>query len=505
MHEQILMLLVGIVVGAAAGVVPLAIVARMRARVARDNAMAAVNADMSVLKERCSSAEAEVTRLRLETRKFQEEYSDASKKCAGLEAQCRAHEQRIDDLKAEVTARERKLDECTSLIKQNRGEMSELQTRLGEERKQADEKLALLSGARDQLKTEFQNLANSIFDEKTKKFSEQSKTNLDLVLNPLRDQLGDFRKRIDDVYASESKDRQALSEHIKVLSALNQQVSKETDNLTKALKGESKTQGNWGEMILERALELSGLKKGVEYDTQVCSTVEDGKRQLPDVVVHLPEGRDIVVDSKVTLTAYEASINAENDQARETALAEHLESVHRHIDGLSGKSYEVNGKCKSLDFVLLFMPIESAFVAAIRREPDLFEYAYRKRIILVCPSTLLVTLRTIQNMWQSEYQSRYAQDIAKKAADLYEKFAGFIETLSEVKKSIGIAAESCEKAINQLSTGKGNLIHRIEHFKKLGIKPKKMLPADLVEAAGNTDSLLESDAAENQIAGDVRD
>jgi DNA recombination protein RmuC len=289
------------------------------------------------------------------------------------------------------------------------------------------------------------------------------------------------------VYANESKDRQALSEHIKVLTNLNQQVSQETNNLTRALKGGNKVQGNWGEMILERALELSGLKNGVEYEKQVWGIDEDGKGTRPDVVVHLPEGRDVVVDSKVTLVAYEESVSAETDEAREGALDRHCDAVIGHVNDLHSKSYEAHGKVKTLDYVLMFMPIEAAFVAAITRRPSLFEEAYKKRIILVSPSTLLVSLRTIQNMWQSEYHNRNAQEIAEKAAGLYDKFAGFVETLSKVKKAIESAAGECDAAMGQLSTGGGSLARKIEYFRSLGIKPRKSLPSSMLRASGETD------------------
>jgi DNA recombination protein RmuC len=345
----------------------------------------------------------------------------------------------------------------------------------------ADAKIKLLSDARDQLKNEFKNLANGIFDEKNKTFAEQNRSNLDLILSPLKDQLSDFRRKVEEVYVNESKDRHALAEHIKILTDLNRQVSNDTVNLTRALKGENKTQGNWGEMILERALELSGLKKGSEYDTQTSYIDTDGNRLIPDVVVHLPDGKDIIIDSKVTLIAYERAVSAVDDLIRDEAVCAHVLAVQTHINQLNSKSYESIDKIKTLDYVLMFMPIEAAFIAAIRKDPSLFEYAFRKKIIIVSPSTLLVTLRTIQNIWQSEYQNRNTQLIVQKAADLYDKFTGFTETLLNVKKEIGSASESCEKAIKQLCAGNGNVVRRIEEFRKMGVAPKKRLPEELVE------------------------
>lgn len=478
---QLIALLIGLAAGLVICGIFTAFIFRLRMKMIRETVSATFEADNRVLRERCAVAEKEVDRLRNEFEIMREQLIIVKSGNSGLQSKCTELEKRIVEFDSAVGKKDSRIDELSSIINDNRAEIAELKTRIDAERRQADEKLKLLTEARDQLKSEFQNLANSIFDEKTKRFSEQNKANLDLVLNPLRDQLGDFRKKVEDVYVNESKDRQALSEHIKILTQLNQQVSKDADNLTRALKGENKTQGNWGEMILGRALELSGLTEGIEYETQVSAVDDSGKRLQPDVVVHLPEGRDIVVDSKVSLTAYELFVNSEDEERQNKALDSHLVSVRSHIDELSSKSYDSIQKFKSLDFVLMFMPVEAAFVAAIRKEPGLFEYAYARRIIIVSPSTLLVVLRTIQNMWQSEYQNRNAQEIAKKAADLYDKFAGFVETLSEVKKAIGNASDKCDKAVKLLSTGNGNIVRKIEEFRKMGVKPKKSLAETVVE------------------------
>jgi DNA recombination protein RmuC len=499
------MLIVSIAAAASAGIAISAIIAFIisgtREKAAFERGAAQNANQLGIFQEKQSAAANRIQDLAARLASADATIEQERKKTSTLNSQVAALEisaQRVPQLEKELAASRQELS-------QKHSEIARLETVVDKERRQTEEKLALLSEAKDQMKTDFQNLANRILEEKSAKFTEQNKTNLDMVLNPLRDQIGDFRKRVDDVYANESKDRQSLAEKIKTLSDLNQQVSKDADNLSKALRGGSgnKTQGNWGEMILVRALELSGLKKGIEYDTQVSGESAEGEKQIPDVVVHLPEGRDVVVDSKVTLEAYRKSVSAETDEEREIALVQNDESVRNHIDLLSAKAYELHSKVKSLDFVLMFMPIESAFVSAIKRDPELFEYAYGKRIILVCPSTLLVTLRTIQNMWQSENQNRHALDIAGRAASLYDKFAGFVETLSEVKSSIANAAQSCDKAMSQLSTGKGNLIHRIENFRTLSVKPKKALPAAIVEAAENTDSLLESEVDQNQIKGDA--
>lgn len=488
MFGSSLMLIIGVLIGIFFAALVLTVFFINRIHHIRDDAVAGVNSELLVIKEKCLLYESEISNLRTEKERLQTDLSSAQKAVAGLDSQILAYQERITELKSVAQSGDEKMRESNAVIKEYHGKIAELQMQLELERKQASEKLQLLGEARDQLKVEFQNLANRIFDENSRKFSEQNKLNLDLMLNPLRDQLGDFRKRVEDVYTSDTKERQTLFEQIRTLTDLNQQVGKEAENLARALKGENKTQGNWGEMILERALELSGLKKGSEFDTQVCFIDEDNKRQIPDVIVHLPDSRDIIVDSKVTLTAYESMVNSEDETSRENYLSTHLISVRSHIDQLSAKSYQSLSNIKSLDYVLMFMPVEAAFVAAIRKDPALFEYAYRKRIIIVSPSTLLVTLRTIQNMWQSENQNRNAQDIARKAADLYDKFAGFTDTLMEVKQAMSKASEKCDIAISQLSEGKGNIVRRIEEFRRMGVKSKKNLPDELLQR-----SELESD------------
>lgn len=474
MSGEGLMFLAGFFTGAVLITIPLVIICRIRYR-------ALFSSETGMLKEKSEGLLKENAILQNDKESLKNSLSSAQNQIAALESQLQSLQERISDLKSNLESSNAKIDESNNIIREDHGKILQLQTQLEMERKQAAEKLQLLEEARELLKTEFVNLATSIFDENSRKLSEQNKSSLDLLLNPLKDQLGDFRKRVEDVYTNDTKERQSLFEQIKMLTDLNQQVNKEAQNLTRALKGENKTQGNWGEMILERALELSGLKKGVEFDTQVSLLDNEGKRQLPDVIVHIPGSKDIIIDSKVTLTAYESMVNAEEETSREKFLQAHLSSIRNHIDQLSTKSYDSLPELNTLDYVLMFMPLEAAFVAAIRTEPSLFEYAYRKRIIIVSPSTLLVTLRTIQNMWQSEYQNRNSQEIARKAADLYDKFAGFVDTLSEVKNAIGKASEKCELAMNQLSTGKGNIVRRIEEFRKMGVNTRKSLPMELLE------------------------
>jgi len=358
--------------------------------------------------------------------------------------------------------------------------LSELETRLEDERRNALEKLALLQEAREQLKMEFQNVANKIFEDKSQKFTDQNRENIEGVLKPMREQLLEFKKKVEDVYDKESKDRISLREEVKHLRDLNERISEDADNLTKALKGQSKIRGSWGEMILERVLEESGLQKGREYEVQSMYTSEAGQRRHPDIIVHLPEGKDIVIDSKVSLTAYEKYCSADTEEKKDRRLKEHILSIRTHIKGLSEKRYEELEGIRTLDFVLMFLPIEGAFWTAIESEQGLFNEAFDKNIMLVSPSTLLATLRIINNIWRYEDQNKNALIIAKKAGDLYDKFVGFVEALDDVGQKIDKARESYHTARNRLTDGRGNLVRRSLELRQLGVKAQKELPESLV-------------------------
>ena len=379
------------------------------------------------------------------------------------------------------------LEEGLEKAKQENGvllaKLSELETRLEDERRNAAEKLVLLQEAREQLKMEFQNVANKIFEDKSQKFTEQNRENIEGVLKPMREQLLDFKKKVEDVYDKESKDRVSLLNEIIHLKTLNERISEDAVNLTNALKGQSKTRGAWGEMILERVLEESGLQKGREYEVQTMYAGEEGQRRHPDVIVHLPEGKDIVIDSKVSLTAYEKYCTAGTDEKREKRLKEHIISVRTHIKALSEKRYEELEGIRTLDFVLMFMPIEGAFWTAIESEQGLFNEAFNKNIMLVSPSTLLATLRIINNIWRYEDQNKNALIIAKKAGDLFDKFVGFVEVLDDVGQKIDKARESYQTARKRLIEGRGNLVRRTTELQQLGVKAQKELPEGLVVQA----------------------
>ena len=367
----------------------------------------------------------------------------------------------------------------------SRAQVAALTMQLTQERNQSQEKMALLQNAREELTLQFKNLANDILEEKSKRFSEQNQQSLGQLLDPLKTKLQEFQGKVEQVYVQEGKDRSALAEQVRQLMELNKTVSQEANNLTKALKGSNKTQGNWGELVLERVLESSGLRKGEEYDVQESHTLEDGRRLQPDVVVHLPEDRHLVIDAKATLVAYEDYANAEDDKHREAALKRHLDAVRSHIKGLSDKNYQDLYGLKSLDFVLMFVPIEPAFMLAVTHDRELYMDAWNKNVLLVSPSTLLFVVRTVANLWRQEAQTRNAQDIAKRGADLYDKLAGFVEDMESLGTRLNQAQKDYDGAINKLSTGRGNVIRQAEMLKKLGVKPSKSLPTPMVEIAND--------------------
>lgn len=374
-----------------------------------------------------------------------------------------------------------KNEQQASEITGHREKISQLETTLNEQQKQTEEKLALLQEAKAQMNVEFKSMANDIFDAKQKRFSEQSQAQLDGILKPLGDRIQAFEKKVEDSYATEAKERFSLIKEVKNLQELNTRISKDAINLTNALKGENKTQGTWGEVILERVLEKSGLAKGREYEIQVAATSEEGRRLQPDVVVHLPEGKDLIIDSKVSLTAYERYCTAEDPGARAQELSAHIQSLRQHIKQLSSKDYQNIATIRTLDFVLLFVPVEAAFSVAVQEDGELFSSAFDKNIVLVAPSTLLATLRTIQNIWRYEQQNKNAQEIADRAGALYDKFVNFVSDLEDIGGRIGSVQTAYDKAHNKLVSGRGSLVNRAETMKELGAKVSKSLPENLVE------------------------
>jgi len=357
------------------------------------------------------------------------------------------------------------------------------------------EKLVLLEESKKQLKFEFQQLAAQILEEKSERFTLQNKNNLEGLLNPLREQIKTFEQKVSDTYDKESRDRFSLVREIHQLKELNQRMADDAVQLTRALKGESKTQGIWGEIVLERVLERSGLNKGSEYEVQVSLQSAEGGRSQPDVIVRLPDNKDIVVDAKVSLNAYERFCASSDPTAQALALQEHMNSLRTHVRSLSEKDYHQLKEIRTLDFVLMFIPIESAFMLAMQHDPQLFNDALQRNIILVTPTTLLTTLRTIQNMWRFEYQNQHAIEIAKKAGLLYDKFVALVQDLEEIGRHIQATQKAHDLACNKLYTGRGNLIQRVETLKTLGANTSKKLGDKWLEKA----SISAEETADNSI------
>ncbi|HDM8133255.1 TPA: DNA recombination protein RmuC [Vibrio harveyi] len=394
---------------------------------------------------------------------------------------------------------------------QMREHKSRLETQLREQQARHEqinqanaEKLQILEQAEVRLKQQFEHLANQLFEEKTAKVDIQNRQSLEGLLSPLKEQLEGFKKQVNDSFSQEAKERHTLVHELKNLQRLNEHMTREAVNLTQALKGDNKQQGNWGEVVLARVLAESGLREGHEYQTQVSLQNEAGKRYQPDVIVHLPQNKQVVVDSKMALVAYERYFNAENDIQREQALSDHLAALRAHIKGLSLKDYHQLKGIQSLDYVLMFIPVEPAFQVAIQADPSLVKDAMEQNIILVSPTTLLVALRTIDNLWRNERQNENAQLIAERAAKLYDKLRLFIDDMEGLGGALDKANQTYQGAMNKLATGRGNVIRQAESFKQLGVEVKRPISPDLAQLAqtesfSENASLVERHPAEDKV------
>jgi len=349
--------------------------------------------------------------------------------------------------------------------------------------KQFDEQTKNIDKLEEKFKDTFKNLANDIFDKKTKDFSNQSKNNLDQILSPFNDKIKDLEKKVDETYDKESKERFSLAREIKGLQELNLQMSKDATNLTNALKGDSKTMGNWGEVILESILEKSGLVKDREYFIQESHVTDEGKRLQPDVIVKLPENRNIIIDSKVSLVAYDRYYSVEDEKEKEIELKNLIISIRNHINNLSAKNYQSIYEIESLDFVIMFLPVEPAYSLAAQNDWALVNEATEKNIVLISPSILLIALKTIASLWRREFQNRNALEIAKKSGDLLDKFKLFVDDLISIGNNLRTTKDNYDKAMNKIVDGKGNLISRAEKIKELGAKTSKSLPQNIVDRA----------------------
>ncbi|WP_250207472.1 DNA recombination protein RmuC [Alteromonas oceanisediminis] len=430
------------------------------------------------LEEQLASArlkEDDLHRLEAENKRAEHELIGLRHEVANLQAtkqECVDLRRTIDDLRQEYA--------------QSRTQYESIIARHESDHKASAEKLDLMQQAELRMQTQFENLANKIFEQKSESFVKANKTGLDALLLPLKDQIEGFKRQVSDAYVKEGQERASLKTEILSLKELNQRITAEATALTNALKGDNKQQGNWGEVVLERILEESGLREGYEFETQTAFRSDEGKQLQPDVIVHLPNEKDVIIDAKVSLIAYEAYHSSDDSLVREQQLKAHVNSIKTHMKGLSKKDYQKLKGVRTLDYVLMFIPIEPAFLLAIDEEPSLVTTALNHNIMLVSPTNLLVALRTINNIWQYEYQNQNAQLIAEKAAKLYDKLHGFVTDMEKLGKSIESSAKTYDAALNKLSSGKGNILRQVENFKSMGVQPTKSLPKHLVE--DDTDS-----------------
>ena len=412
------------------------------------------------------------------------ELEEANQRITDLSSEKRAEEEKIKMLEEQIKSLFQKEKEKEDIIIGLNRDVERLFTenkRLVEDLKT---KQVEIEASEEKLRTAFKNLANEILEEKTQKFTEQNKAKLEEILKPLGEKIANFEKKVDETYHNESKERFSLVNEIKRLAELNQQISQEASNLTQALKGQAKTQGNWGEIILESILEKSGLVKDREYFVQQSFTNAEGKRLQPDVIVTYPGERSVIIDSKVSLNAYERFSSSEIKEEQDIALREHLQAIRNHINDLSSKNYQDLYQIKSLDFVMMFLPIEPAYMLAIQNDPNLWNFAYERRILLISPTNLIASLKMIANLWRVEYQNKNAIEIARQSGELFDKFKGFVDDLLDIGKKIEATKGSYDDAMNKLSSGKGNLIRRVEKLKELGVKSEKKLPQNLLDKAG---------------------
>ena len=395
-----------------------------------------------------------------------------STRASALEARGTELEIQIAKLEESLAAERGKNDGLASLLATVRAENTHLLERLEDDGKR-------LAEIQDRMKLEFENLAGRLLEEKSVKFLEQNQLHLGTLLNPLRERLGEFRERMEKIHTEEEKSAAALGFQLKSLQELNRQMAEEAGNLTSALKGQSKTQGSWGELVLERILEKCGLTKGVEYETQASYQDDDGSRRMPDVVIHLPDKKNLIIDAKVSLTAYEKAVNAASETSRASALREHVLSVRRHVEELARKDYPGLRDLQSPDFVLMFVPVEPALQLALQEDPALYGDAFEQNVVLVSSSTLLVALRAVESVWRHHKQTVNAQEIARQAGNLHDAFVLFTQSLEEIGSRLDQAKGSYDAAISRLATGRGNLVKRTLELQKLGARGDKQLPSGI--------------------------
>ncbi len=464
--------------------------------------------EASEYRHRQAQLEHQLSELREREREHRRQGQEAQQQREALQS-------RLGDTQQELAAAREKLQylnqtqqelrQRDAQLAESRSQVTELQTRLGQEREHFEAQLALLQDAKKQLTGEFENLANRIFESKQQQFSNSSKTLLETTIDPLKSQLAEFRRKVEDVYDKENAERNRLAGQVVELQKQAQKIGQDAVSLAQALKGNTKSQGNWGEVVLERLLEQSGLQKGREYDTQVSYASEGGSRRTPDVIVRLPENKDIIIDAKVSLVDYEKYCNTEDAAEREQYLAQHIQSLRNHIRGLSVKDYEQLEGVRALDFVFIFVPIEAAFMLALQQDPKLYSDAYDKHIILASPTTLLAILRTVENIWRYEKQNKNAERIARDAGKLHDQFVLLLDSLDTVGNHIDKTREAYDTARKRLATGNGNLLRRVDNIRKLGAKTKKTIGRDKLEDADELDALEAVDDPAEEASEDDRE
>ncbi len=448
-----------------------------------------LQAELAMLNERLNTAQLAQEGLSAQLEASRDEISDLGQANAAKQAELAALRREVelsqlerDNARDAAHAWSLERSQKEAELRRLDAHAAALAAELREQQDSHQQRLSDLQGSRDELRAQFAELAGKIFDEREQRFADTSSERLGQLLDPLKERIQSFEKRVEESYQQEARERFSLGKELERLQQLNLRLSDEATNLTRALKGQ-KTQGNWGELILERVLEHAGLEKGREYQTQVSLKGPDGERFQPDVLIMLPGDKQVVVDSKVSLTAYQQYVGADDDVIGQAALKQHVLSLRNHVKGLAGKDYKRLEGLHSLDFVLLFVPIEAAFSAALQAEPNLFQEAFDRNIVIVSPTTLLATLRVIDSLWKQERQSQNAREIAERAGWLYDKFVLFIQDLDEVGNRLQQLDKAYAAARNKLTEGRGNLVSRSEQLKLLGARASKSLPADLLERA----------------------
>jgi DNA recombination protein RmuC len=465
-----------------------AIETELRERVAR------IEADLAAAHSRAAERDAAVQHMTAERDAAQtqstqqrEDVTRLRERISGLESDLSAKNERTGRLQSEAGQICAERDQLRSDLESARRALAEKTIEIQSTQATAAEKATFLQTAREQLSDSFKALAGELLQKNSKEFSNLSQESLGTLLSPLKERIAEFDQKVSSVYDKESRERVSLQQEIRMLSELHTRMSQQTENLTRALKGSGKTQGTWGELVLETLLAGSGLRQGEEYIVQQSLLDEAGYRLQPDVVVNLPDQKYLVVDSKVSFTAYERFCRTEDDGERAQCLREHLESLRRHVRGLAAKNYQTLYGIRSPDFVLMFVAVESAYMLGMQEDPELYQAALKQNVLVVCPSTLIATLRLVESIWRYEHQNRNAQEIARVVGQLYDKFVGFVADMQEVAKKLSGASEAHEEAYKKLMTGRGNLVKTAERVKTLGVKPSKALPAPMVELAADTD------------------